>query len=45
MAAATASDPGKAVVMLVGGLHLLQDSPEQVEATLDLLQTGTTSRQ
>jgi 7,8-dihydropterin-6-yl-methyl-4-(beta-D-ribofuranosyl)aminobenzene 5'-phosphate synthase len=37
MAAATAADPGKPVSMLVGGLHLLQDSPEQVVATLDVL--------
>ena len=38
LAAATASDPGRAVSMLVGGLHLLQDSPDQVEATLDVLE-------
>ena len=37
MASATASDPNKPVSMLVGGLHLLQDSPEQIEATLDVL--------
>ncbi len=37
LAAATAADPNKPVVMLAGGLHLLQDSPEQVEGTLDVL--------
>lgn len=37
LASATAADPAKPVSMLVGGLHLLQDSPEQVEATLDVL--------
>ena len=37
MAAATANDETKAVSMIVGGLHLLQDSPEQIEATLDTL--------
>ena len=37
MAAATAQNPGTPVAMLVGGLHLLQDSPEQVEQTLDVL--------
>lgn len=37
MAAATASNSDKSVAMLVGGLHLLQDSPEQVESTLDIL--------
>jgi 7,8-dihydropterin-6-yl-methyl-4-(beta-D-ribofuranosyl)aminobenzene 5'-phosphate synthase len=37
MASATSNDPNKPVSMLVGGLHLLQDSPEQVEATLDVL--------
>ena len=37
LAAATASDPATPVEMVVGGLHLLQDSPEQVEATLDVL--------
>ncbi|MBN9614895.1 MAG: hypothetical protein BGO25_15640 [Acidobacteriales bacterium 59-55] len=37
MEAATAAAPDRPVSMLVGGLHLLQDSPEQVEATLDVL--------
>ena len=37
MASATAGNPGKPVVMVAGGLHLLQDSPEQVEKTLDVL--------
>lgn len=37
MAAATENDATKPVAMLVGGLHLLQDSPEQVEKTLDAL--------
>ena len=37
LASATAAGPAKQVSMLVGGLHLLQDSPEQVEATLDVL--------
>ena len=37
LAAATANDPNKPVAMLAGGLHLLQDSPEQVEATLTVL--------
>ena len=37
LASATANDPNRPVSMIVGGLHLLQDSPEQVEATLDLL--------
>ncbi len=37
MAAATSGAPNVPVSMLVGGLHLLQDSPEQVEATLDVL--------
>ena len=37
MASATATDPDKPVSMLVGGLHLLQDSPEQVDTTLDVL--------
>ena len=37
MASATASAPDKPVAMLVGGLHLLQDSPEQVEGTLNTL--------
>ncbi len=38
LGAVTGSDPQKPVVMLAGGLHLLQDSPEQVEATLDTLE-------
>ncbi len=38
LASATAADPDKPIAMLVGGLHLLQDSPEQVETTLDVLQ-------
>ena len=37
MAAATANDPARPVAMLVGGLHLLQDSAEQIDATLDTL--------
>ncbi len=37
MAAATAQTPAIPVAMLVGGLHLLQDSPEQIESTLDVL--------
>ena len=37
MASATASDSATPVLMLVGGLHLLQDTPQQVEATLDVL--------
>ena len=37
MAAATENDATKPVAMLVGGLHLLQDSPAQIEATLDTL--------
>jgi 7,8-dihydropterin-6-yl-methyl-4-(beta-D-ribofuranosyl)aminobenzene 5'-phosphate synthase len=37
LASATAGDPEKPVAMLAGGLHLLQDSPEQVEAPLDTL--------
>jgi 7,8-dihydropterin-6-yl-methyl-4-(beta-D-ribofuranosyl)aminobenzene 5'-phosphate synthase len=37
LASATAGDPEKPVAMLAGGLHLLQDSPEQVEATLNTL--------
>jgi 7,8-dihydropterin-6-yl-methyl-4-(beta-D-ribofuranosyl)aminobenzene 5'-phosphate synthase len=37
MASATAGEPNKPVSMLVGGLHLLQDSPQQIEATLDVL--------
>lgn len=37
MSAATENDATKPVAMLVGGLHLLQDSPEQVEKTLDAL--------
>ena len=35
--AATASAQDKSVAMIVGGLHLLQDSPEQVESTLNTL--------
>ncbi len=38
LAAATSKAPGVPVSMLIGGLHLLQDTPEQVEATLDTLQ-------
>jgi 7,8-dihydropterin-6-yl-methyl-4-(beta-D-ribofuranosyl)aminobenzene 5'-phosphate synthase len=38
LASATVADSNTPVSMLVGGLHLLQDSPEQVEATLDVLQ-------
>ena len=38
LAAATANDANKPVVMLAGGLHLLEDSPAQVEATLDQLE-------
>ena len=37
MASATANNPREPVAMLVGGLHLLQDSPEQIEATLNVL--------
>ncbi len=37
MAAATAEEPLKPVYMLFGGLHLLQDSPEQIERTLGVL--------
>ncbi len=37
MAAATAEEPLKPVYMLFGGLHLLQDSPEQIGRTLDAL--------
>lgn len=37
MAAATANDPTKPAAMVAGGLHLLQDSPAQIEATLDTL--------
>ncbi len=37
MAAATEHDAARPVAMLIGGLHLLQDSPEQVNATLDTL--------
>ncbi len=38
LASATSDDPDRPVSMLVGGLHLLQDSPEQIEAKLDVLQ-------
>lgn len=38
LAAATEADPAASVSMLVGGLHLLQDTPEQIDATLDTLQ-------
>lgn len=38
LASATANEPDRPIAMIVGGLHLLQDSPEQVEATLDVLQ-------
>ncbi len=37
MAAATVNQSEKSVVMLVGGLHLLKDSPGQVESTLIVL--------
>lgn len=37
MASANANVPAKPVSMLLGGLHLLQDSPEQVDATLNVL--------
>ncbi len=37
LAAATANASQKHVAMLAGGLHLLQDSPDQVERTLDVL--------
>jgi 7,8-dihydropterin-6-yl-methyl-4-(beta-D-ribofuranosyl)aminobenzene 5'-phosphate synthase len=37
LASATVADPNQPVSMLVGGLHLLQDSPEQIETTLDVL--------
>jgi 7,8-dihydropterin-6-yl-methyl-4-(beta-D-ribofuranosyl)aminobenzene 5'-phosphate synthase len=37
MAAATAADPSKPVYMLFGGLHLLQDTREQIEGTLGVL--------
>ena len=37
LAAATASDPAKPVYMLFGGLHLLQDSSEQIVTTLGVL--------
>jgi 7,8-dihydropterin-6-yl-methyl-4-(beta-D-ribofuranosyl)aminobenzene 5'-phosphate synthase len=36
LATATAGDTAP-VAMLIGGLHLLQDSPEQIETTLDTL--------
>jgi 7,8-dihydropterin-6-yl-methyl-4-(beta-D-ribofuranosyl)aminobenzene 5'-phosphate synthase len=37
LAAATAANPDRPVAMLAGGLHLLQDTPEQVETTLSVL--------
>ncbi len=37
MAAATASSPQTPVYMLFGGLHLVQDTREQIEATLNVL--------
>ena len=37
LAAVTEGTSHKPVAMLAGGLHLLQDSPEQVERTLDVL--------
>ena len=39
MAAATMPNPTQPVFMLFGGLHLLQDSPEQIASTLNLLAT------
>ena len=38
MTAATANSANKSVSMVVGGLHLLQDTPEQIDATLNVLQ-------
>lgn len=38
LAAATADSTGKPVVFLAGGLHLLMDTPQQVDATLSTLQ-------
>ncbi len=37
LAAATAHKANKDVSMVVGGLHLLQDTPEQIDATLNVL--------
>lgn len=37
MAAATSNDPARPVFMLLGGLHLLQDSREQIDETLGVL--------
>jgi 7,8-dihydropterin-6-yl-methyl-4-(beta-D-ribofuranosyl)aminobenzene 5'-phosphate synthase len=37
MAEVTENHPKKPVVMLAGGLHLLQDSPRQIESTLETL--------
>ena len=37
LAAATENASQKSVTMLAGGLHLLQDSPDQLERTLDVL--------
>ncbi len=37
LAAATSGDPARPVYVLFGGLHLLQDSPEQIERTLGVL--------
>jgi 7,8-dihydropterin-6-yl-methyl-4-(beta-D-ribofuranosyl)aminobenzene 5'-phosphate synthase len=37
MAAATANDPNRPVYMLFGGLHLVQDTREQISATLEVL--------
>jgi 7,8-dihydropterin-6-yl-methyl-4-(beta-D-ribofuranosyl)aminobenzene 5'-phosphate synthase len=37
LVAATADDPEKPVHLLLGGLHLLQDSPEEIAGTLNLL--------
>jgi 7,8-dihydropterin-6-yl-methyl-4-(beta-D-ribofuranosyl)aminobenzene 5'-phosphate synthase len=37
LAAATADDPASPVYMLFGGLHLVQDTREQIETTLGIL--------
>ncbi len=37
MAAATADSPTKSVSMVVGGLHLLQDTPAQIDSTFAVL--------
>ncbi len=37
LAAATGGTPTQPVAIVVGGLHLLQDSPEQIDATLAVL--------